>query len=1026
MSKLFTTFIYTIAITLVSLMSVTTHSQAQAVGSRPHIDLAISFDVEHALLRGTMKVQIKPGHSMAFRFDGLKVTGTVMSSPGQENQIITLTESPFIELEATPHEKTILISYEKSVTNNFRDIISSEAIVLTSLWHPLPDQKSTFTLNARVPSGFTAVSESDIFPDTSPDGSASFSFSQPVYSLTFAAAPYLVESRVVRDGLSVHTLFFPEDQPLAKDYLNSAVDYIRQYEELVGKFPYNHYLIVANINPTGFGLPTFTLLGNQVLRLPFIRETSLGHEILHSWFGNNISVSHDSGNWSEGLTTYLADMAYREDKHEGGLSRKEKIQEFFSYVKPDTLPLKDFRYAGHSTDTNRATRAIGYGRAALLFHELKLRVGEDRFNETIRKFYETYRGSEASWQNIQDLFEKESSMNLNRFFTERLNSIELPDLVVKDVHFHQKADSASLSFTLEQKSPQPFEITLPFRIKTTVSEQYFTQLITETLTDITVDIEGHPLELVIDRDYDIMRTLADEEYVPVWSQFMGNSNTTVILADDNEQTIYQPLLDMASRYSWQIKGAGEVDSVDTADGFLIFLGLTSPLSRTMYGTPSHPAEGFTLDIHSHPSNLQQPVALISSSSPAETKAAISRLSHYGKYSYLHFYNGRISDKSVRQAPLGIRIPINEKPGGIAVTQLSDFDDLIAQLNTYQVIYIGETHTSRADHLLQLMLIEALHRENPDLAIGMEMFPRSSQDALDDFIQNSDVNEATFLRESGYYDVWSYDYRLFRPIFAYARKHKIDVIGLNAERKIVSSVFKANGLGNFTPEELDELPPDRVLDMDGYAERLGETFSFHGTREQNAGSFNGFIQAQAIWDESMAESIHRYLVDNPTATMVVLAGSQHTRKDSGIPPRVERRRPISQASVTNLATSQLSAAELTSTSDYLFLFDVPDFPPQGKIGVVLQKSAEGEVPGMKIIKVNPSSNAARAGLQKNDILTNINNQPVMNMDDVRTTMLDKTVGEVITIVVKRVDEESTTTDHTFNITLFNPETIRAHP
>ncbi len=71
---------------------------------------------------------------------------------------------------------------------------------------------------------------------------------------------------------------------------------------------------MENINPTGFGMPTFTLLGTQVLRLPFIKETSLGHEILHSWFGNSIEVRLDSGNWCEGLTTYLADMAYREDQ----------------------------------------------------------------------------------------------------------------------------------------------------------------------------------------------------------------------------------------------------------------------------------------------------------------------------------------------------------------------------------------------------------------------------------------------------------------------------------------------------------------------------------------------------------------------------------------------------------------------------------------------------------------------------------------------------------------------------------------
>ena len=49
------------------------------------------------------------------------------------------------------------------------------------------------------------------------------------------------------------------------------------------------------------GFPaTFTLLGRQVLKLPFIVKTSLGHEILHQWFGNSVYIDFVAGNWAEG------------------------------------------------------------------------------------------------------------------------------------------------------------------------------------------------------------------------------------------------------------------------------------------------------------------------------------------------------------------------------------------------------------------------------------------------------------------------------------------------------------------------------------------------------------------------------------------------------------------------------------------------------------------------------------------------------------------------------------------------------
>jgi hypothetical protein len=54
-------------------------------------------------------------------------------------------------------------------------------------------------------------------------------------------------------------------------------------------------------------MPSFTLLGSRVIRLPFILYSSYPHEILHNWWGNSVYVDYARGNWSEGLTSYLAE-----------------------------------------------------------------------------------------------------------------------------------------------------------------------------------------------------------------------------------------------------------------------------------------------------------------------------------------------------------------------------------------------------------------------------------------------------------------------------------------------------------------------------------------------------------------------------------------------------------------------------------------------------------------------------------------------------------------------------------------------
>jgi aminopeptidase N len=82
--------------------------------------------------------------------------------------------------------------------------------------------------------------------------------------------------------------------------------------EAIGAYPFSGFSVVASPLPTGFGMPTLTYLGAEVLKLPFIRATSLGHEILHNWWGNGVLVDYASGNWAEGLTTFMADYAYKE------------------------------------------------------------------------------------------------------------------------------------------------------------------------------------------------------------------------------------------------------------------------------------------------------------------------------------------------------------------------------------------------------------------------------------------------------------------------------------------------------------------------------------------------------------------------------------------------------------------------------------------------------------------------------------------------------------------------------------------
>ncbi len=973
---------------------------AKSLENSGNYKLSLSFNLEKKLLTGTARITVQPGPDFSLSVAGLSITGTLYKDQsGREKNLVAIDD--MIIIPAGDIIRELYISYTKKVSDSPENLISPEGITLISYWHPIPDTPMRFTLTATLPQTFKAISETDHFPLHRENNTVTAAFSQPVYSLHFTAGPYFHKKRKVREGLYVHSLFFAEEQNLADNYLKAGAAFINRYEKEIGPFPYNHYVIAANRLPTGFGIPGYTLIGQMVLRLPFIKDISLGHEILHSWFGNKVEVDYGEGNWCEGLTSYLADHSYRAEKGEGTQDRKEAITTYLSYIHKNTvIPLKEFTSASHNQPLARARRAVGYTRGALLFHELEEKIGKQAFNEAIRLFYKENKGQKASWTGLRKSFETSSGQDLNTFFQERLNSTEIPSLRVEEIEISSSGNKPLLSFTLIQQTKTPFSLLVPVQVRSSTGITTHKQFIEKTETTISIELDTYPLEIIIDPAYSFLRELSQPELPAVWAEFMGDTEKLVILGSEKERENFGALLQSPAIKTSPVRIADEVSNQELGENSLLFLGSYQPPALSLFANPEHNKEGFTLDVRANPLNPEHVAVLVSSSNKAETDMVARRLSHYGKYSFLHFLHGRNLKKRIEPTQSGIRIIIDTLPVGGKSSTLSSFDKIIAELNNSRVIYIGETHTSFTDHRLQLRIIEALYAKDPNLVIGMEMFPASKQPVLDKFISgDTGMDERTFLKESGYFKVWSYDYRFFRDIINFARAKGFSVRGLNLDKEIVSSVFRTGNTDNLDQTVLLSLPAERNLDLDGYKERLMIMHDIHMQGSHGNGSAGGFLQAQGLWDESMAENIANYIKKYPRQKMVVLAGAQHTRKDIGIPPRVKRRVDIKQSSVLNIASSS-DQTDIAETTDYFFISSPVELPESPKMGIVLDSVTEDNQKFLRISQISPHGKAGEAGLQVGDILIELNGFAIEELSDLRIAMLDTREGDTVTITILR--------------------------
>ena len=217
-----------------------------------------------------------------------------------------------------------------------------------------------------------------------------------VDEITLVGGP-LVVYREAAGAVEALAYLRQKDDALASKYLEATAQYLEMYRGLVGPYPYSKFALVENFWETGYGMPSYTLLGPQVIRFPFILTSSYPHEILHNWWGNSVFVDYASGNWCEGLTAYMADHLIQEQRGQGEAYRRDTLQKYRSYVKDGRdFPLTEFR-SRHSA----ATEAVGYGKTLMLFHMLRQRLGDDGFRQWAARFYRENRGKQASFSDIR-------------------------------------------------------------------------------------------------------------------------------------------------------------------------------------------------------------------------------------------------------------------------------------------------------------------------------------------------------------------------------------------------------------------------------------------------------------------------------------------------------------------------------------------------------------------------------------------------------------------------------------------------
>jgi hypothetical protein len=209
-----------------------------------------------------------------------------------------------------------------------------------------------------------------------------------------------------------------------------AEDVMAFYTSLIGDSPYPALtLALIEKDLPGGHSPAYLAVLNQPLPTTsanwsgdpaaFIAfpEYFIAHELAHQWWGQAVGWRTYHDQWiSEGFSQYFA--ALYAQKRRGDALFGDMLRRMAKWAREQGKagPVSLGYRLGHIQGDSRIFRAVVYNKSAVTLHMLRRIIGDEAFFRGVRRLYFGFRFDKADTRDVREAFERESGLDLGRFF----------------------------------------------------------------------------------------------------------------------------------------------------------------------------------------------------------------------------------------------------------------------------------------------------------------------------------------------------------------------------------------------------------------------------------------------------------------------------------------------------------------------------------------------------------------------------------------------------------------------------------
>ncbi|RKR14830.1 peptidase M1-like protein [Maribacter vaceletii] len=294
-----------------------------------------------------------------------------------------------------------------------------------------------------------------------------------VHDFMWAADPdYIHDTLQVENGPMLHFLYQDNDTETAENWKKvqpKAAEMMQYFSKHIGKYPYDQYSIIqGGDGGMEYAMSTLIAGGKKFGSL----AGTTAHEMAHAWFQHILASNEAKHAWmDEGFTTYISTLCMNDvvgPKKENPLERSYKG---YYYLVKSGLEQPQTTHADRY-DSNMPYSIAAYSKGSIFLAQLGYIIGEEKLQETIKKYYSDFKFKHPLPNDIKRTAEKVTGLELDWYLTDWTQTTNTIDYGVKKVI--EEGENTKVTLERIGLMPMPQEVLVTYKDGT--KETFYTAL----------------------------------------------------------------------------------------------------------------------------------------------------------------------------------------------------------------------------------------------------------------------------------------------------------------------------------------------------------------------------------------------------------------------------------------------------------------------------------------------------------------------------------------------------------------------